>query len=49
MSPPGPECEFRVRVLPDSPVSYTVPLTKVETFALHGTAKGPKGILQKSG
>ena len=32
---------------PDSPVTYTVALSKGETFAMHGTAKGPKGILQK--
>jgi hypothetical protein len=47
IAPPGPGCEFRVKVLPDSPVTYTVALSKVESFARHGTAKGPKGILQK--
>jgi hypothetical protein len=45
--PPGPGCEFRVKVLPDSPITYTVPLSKVEAFALHGSAKGPQGILLK--
>ena len=48
MHPPGRGCEFQVKMLPDSPVTYTVPLSKVETFALHGTAKGPKDILQKN-
>ena len=47
MCPPGPGCEFHVKMLPDSPVTYTVELGKVETFAKHGTAKGPKDILQK--
>jgi hypothetical protein len=47
ISPPGPGCEFQVRMLPDSPVTYSVPLTKVESFAQHGTAKGPQSILHR--
>ena len=47
MRPPGLECEFQIRVLPDSPVTYSVPLKKVETFALHGTVAGPQDILRK--
>jgi hypothetical protein len=35
MSPLGPGCEFQVRVMPDSPVMHSIPLKKVETFALH--------------
>jgi hypothetical protein len=27
--------------------TYTVPLKKVVDFALHGTVKGPAGILRK--
>ena len=41
--PPGPGCEFRVKALPDSPVTYSIPLT----FALHGTVAGPQDILRK--
>jgi hypothetical protein len=37
---PGAGCEFRVKMLPDSPVTYSIPLKKVETFALHGTVAG---------
>ena len=47
MCPPGPGCECRVSVLPDSPVAYNIPLKKVETFALHGTVTGPQDILRK--
>jgi hypothetical protein len=47
MCPPGPGCEFQVRVMPDSPVTHLIPLKKVETFALHGIAKDPKDILHK--
>lgn len=47
MCPPGPGCEFQIGVLPDAPVTYTIPLKKVETFALHGTAAGPQDILRK--
>jgi hypothetical protein len=47
LCPPGPGCEFQVRVLPESPMTYTVALSKVESYALHGTAKGPKSILHK--
>jgi hypothetical protein len=46
-SPPGPGCEFQVKTLPDSPVTYSIPLKKVETFALHGTVAGPQDILRK--
>jgi hypothetical protein len=45
--PPGPGCEFQVKVMPDSPVTHTVSLKKVETFALHGTAAGPKEVVRK--
>jgi hypothetical protein len=45
--PPGPGCQLQVRVIPDSPITHTVSLKKVETFALHGTAAGPKDILRK--
>jgi hypothetical protein len=47
MRPPGPGCEFQIRVLPESPVTYSFPLKKVETFALHGTVTGPKDIVRK--
>lgn len=47
MCPPGPGCEFQVKVTPDSPVTHTVSLKKLEIFALHGVAAGPKGILRK--
>jgi hypothetical protein len=47
IGPPGPACEFQIRVLPDAPVTYTIPLKKVETFALHGTVAGPQDILRK--
>jgi hypothetical protein len=47
MCPPGAGCEFQVRLMPDSPVTHSVPLKRVETFALHGTVTGPKDILRK--
>ena len=47
MCPSGPGCEFQVRVMPDSPVTHTVSLKKVETFAVHGTVAGPKDIVRK--
>lgn len=45
--PPGPGCEFQVKVLPESPVTHRVPLKRIETFALHGTATGPRDLLRK--
>ena len=45
--PPGRGCEFRVKTLPDSPVTYSIPVKKVETFALHGSVAGPRDILPK--
>jgi hypothetical protein len=47
MRPPGPGCEFQVRVMPDSPLTHKISLKKVETFATHGTVAGPKDILRK--
>ena len=47
MCPPGPGCEFQIKVLPESPLTYSIPLKKVETFALHGTVAGPQDILRK--
>jgi hypothetical protein len=47
LSPPGPGCKFDVRVLPHSPMTYSMALDKVKDFALHGTAKGPKDIVRK--
>jgi hypothetical protein len=47
MCPPGPGCEFHVKVLPDSPMTYSISLNKVEVFALHGTVTGPQDILRK--
>jgi hypothetical protein len=44
---PGPGCEFRVEVQPTAPVTYTIPLSKVEEFARHGAARGPQDILRK--
>jgi hypothetical protein len=49
MSPPGPACKFEVRVLPHSPLTYSIALNKVQHFAVHGTAKGPRDILRKKG
>jgi hypothetical protein len=42
-----PSCQFHVKVLKDTPVTYSVSLDKVQSFALHGTAKGPEEILRK--
>jgi hypothetical protein len=47
MCPPGPGCEFQVRVIPHSPITHAIPLKRVETFALHGTVTGPNDILRK--
>jgi hypothetical protein len=47
MDPPGAACQLSVKTLKDASVTYTVPLKKVVDFALHGTAKGPSGILRK--
>jgi hypothetical protein len=47
MSPPGSACKFEVRVLPHSPITYSISLHKVQNFALQGTAKGPQDILRK--
>ncbi len=47
--PPGPGCEFSVKLLPETPAqTYSVTLTQVQDFARHGTAKGPKGIIRKN-
>jgi hypothetical protein len=48
LCPPGPTCQFHVKVLKDAPVTYSVSLDKVQSFALHGTAKGPQDILRKN-
>ena len=45
--PPGSTWQFRVKMLKDAPITYTVPLKKVVSFALHGTAKGPQDFLRK--
>ena len=47
IDPPGAACQLSVKMLKDAPVTYTVPLKKVVDFALHGTVKGPAGILRK--
>jgi hypothetical protein len=47
MDPPGSACQLSVKMLKDAPITYTVPLKKVVDFALHGTVKGPAGILRK--
>jgi hypothetical protein len=47
LSPPGPRCQFQVKVLKDAPVTYSISLDKVQEFALHGTVKGPQDILRK--
>ena len=47
LCPPGPGCEFKVEILPDSPLSYRIRLDRIESFALHGTAKGPRDILRR--
>lgn len=46
-SPPGLGCEFHVKALPDSPVTYSIPLKKFQAFALHRHAAGLKDILRK--
>ena len=48
MHPPSPGCQFHVVVMRDSPIEYSIGLSKVETFAQHGTAKGPRDILRRS-
>jgi hypothetical protein len=45
--PPASGCEFQVKVLPDSPMTHSVPLKRIEMFALHGTVTGPRDILRK--
>jgi hypothetical protein len=47
MDRPGSACQLSVKMLKDAPITYTVPLKKVVDFALHGTVKGPSGILRK--
>jgi hypothetical protein len=44
---PARDASFRSKVLADSPVSYRIRLDRIESFALRGTAKGPRGILRK--
>ena len=47
--PPGPGCEFSVKLLPETPAqTYTVTLTQVQDFARYGAVKGPKGIIKKN-
>jgi hypothetical protein len=47
LSPPGPRCQFHVKVLKDAPVTYSMSLDKVQDFALHGSAKGPLDVMRK--
>jgi hypothetical protein len=47
LTPSGSGCKFDVRVLPSSPITYSIALNKVQEFALHGTAKSPQDILRK--
>jgi hypothetical protein len=47
MDPPGSARQLSVKMLKDTPITYTVPLKEVVDFALHGTAKGPSDILRK--
>jgi hypothetical protein len=47
MDPPGVGCQLRVKMLKETPITYTVPLKKVVNFAMHGTAKGPQDVLRK--
>ena len=42
MNRPGPGCEFRVTVVRNSPIEYSIGLSKVGTFALHGTVKASR-------
>ena len=44
---PGPGCELRVEVQPTPPVTYTIPLSRVEEFARYGAVRGPQDILRK--
>ena len=47
--PPGPGCEFSVKLLPETPAqTYTVAFSQVQDFARHGVAKGPKGMIRKN-
>ena len=47
--PPGPGCEFSVKLLPETPTqTYTVILGQVEQFARFGVVKGAPGIIRKS-
>jgi hypothetical protein len=48
MQSPARECQFRVRMLKHVPITYTVPLRKVEDFARHGVAKGPHDVMRKN-
>ncbi len=45
--PPGPGCKFDVEVLQACPVKYSIDLGQLQTFAKHGTARGPADILRK--
>jgi len=45
--PPGPGCEFTVKLAPEAAQTYTIPLHQVEEFAKHGVAKGAPGIIRK--
>lgn len=45
--PPGPGCEFTVKLVPETTQSYVVPLHEVEEFAKHGVPKGAPGIIKK--
>jgi hypothetical protein len=47
MDAPSSACQLSVKMLKDTPITYTVPLKKVVDFALHGTAKGPSDVLRK--
>ncbi len=47
MDPPDSACQFRVKMLRDAPITYSVPLKNVVNFALHGTTRGPQHILRK--
>jgi hypothetical protein len=48
-NPPGPGCDFSVKLLPDRPSeTYTVTPNQVEQFARFGVAKGAPGILRKN-
>ena len=49
-SPPGPGCDFTVRVLPvGSLQTHTIPLHQVVEFARHGVAaNGAQGVMKKA-